>query len=167
MNRLLKYIIIVYYVTHIPISLFFDLQSIFHKYYPEFLQQIYIWYCNSFKDPLMSQALETYGLHPWISIMIYYEILQIPYFFIATYAMAYELNWIRIPSIIYASHVVTTVSSILSEMYYSRLINNSQKMILYSFYVPYLLLPLLILFVFSSTPMPFEKNISLPKRRLE
>jgi hypothetical protein len=89
---------------------------------------------------------------------------QLPFFFIATYAF-WKGNYkeIRTPSLVYAAHVSTTVLSIISQVLvtdFTGCVMNDipngvvcgpqtmhERLMLCSVYVPYLLVPLLIIYV--------------------
>ena len=47
MNDILRYAIIIYYCTHIPITLCLDLQGLLHAYFPPALQQLLQWYVRT------------------------------------------------------------------------------------------------------------------------
>ena len=150
MNSMYRIMLIVYFVIHIPTTIIVDLQAIFADYYPEalrtFFQEQYI---VKYGDFLMAAP------PVWLKAMIYFELLQLPFFFVATYALVNKKNWIRIPAIIYGSHVTTTVSVILSEFYFSDKITTAQKTVLFSFYLPYLFIPLSITVYMALVTEPF------------
>ena len=159
MNQIYRVFLIVYFVTHIPILFLIDFQALFIEFYPkalkDFVQNQYI---TKFGDYLM-------GDPPiWLKALIGFEVLQVPFFFIATYAIVFKKNWIRIPSIIYSSHVVTAVSIILTDFYNSTRISFNQKAVLFSFYLPYLLIPLSLLLYMSFVPKPFHSSVATKKR---
>jgi EXPERA (EXPanded EBP superfamily) len=159
MNQLYRTVLIVYFVTHIPTSLLIDLQALFSDLYPEFLRAFMReQYISKFGDYLMADP------PIWLKALIGFEVLQIPFFFIATYALVYKKNWIRIPSIIYSSHVVTAVSVILTDFYNSTRLSFNQKAVLFSFYLPYLIIPLSLLLYMSFVPKPFQSSVDTKKR---
>ena len=159
MHSILRWSIIVYYLTHIPITLCLDLQALLQPLYPATLRNLYFWYISTYNDPLMSAQPF------WFKSFIFYEIFQIPYFFVAAHAMFYRKNYIRIPSIIYGCHVTTTVSAILSELVFSTKITHNEKLVLFSFYFPYLLFPAVILFYFTLYSDPFGDSGSEKKTK--
>jgi len=150
MNELLRIIFLVYFITHIPITACLDLQVILGEYYPESLQQITAWYVQTYHDPLI-------GEQPiWFKSFIWAEFLfQMPFFFVAAYGLLFRKNWIRIPSIAYGMHVATTVWGILAEFIFSKSITDQEKLTLFAFYVPYLIIPLLLALYMCFTEVPF------------
>ncbi|XP_051937140.1 sigma intracellular receptor 2 [Hippocampus zosterae] len=159
--RLLEKIFAFYFISHIPITLFIDLQTVLPGYfYPEALRDLLQWYSKEFKDPML--------LHPpeWFKSFIVCEgLLQLPFFPIAAYAfLKGSCHWIRTPAIIYSTHVATTLIPILSHI----LFHNStvergwspqtwqERWMLAAIYAPYLFVPVLLLFtmLLSSTYNP-------------
>lgn len=84
---------------------------------------------------------------------------QFPFFFVAIYGLLYKKQWIRIPSIVYGSHVVTTLLPIMFTFYHA---DNSDghinKLALFGFYMPYLLIPFLLTAYMCLNPDPFKEN---------
>ncbi len=154
MNEILRITFLGYFITHIPITLSLDLQALFGPYYPPQLQALCAWYCATFKDQLM--------LHQpaWFKSFIVAELLfQLPFFFVATYGLLYKKNWIRIPSIIYGTHVATTVWPIIADLIMSDVNTVSEKYVLFGFYFPYFLIPAMLAGYMAAYPYPFgEKN---------
>ena len=152
MNDIYRYILIVYFITHIPITLIVDLQSLFIESYPDiFVEFVRNQYLLKYGDYLMADP------PIWLKALLTFEIFQVPFFFVATYALHYRKNWIRIPAIVYSTHVVTAVSLILAELYFSSRITFQQKTVLFSFYLPYLIIPACLLTYMCAYPQPFSK----------
>lgn len=141
--------VICYYVSHIPITLCLDLQGLLHSFYPTVLQDLLSWYVKNFNDPLMG------GQPVWFKSFIFWECFQVPYFAVAANAMINRDNSIRIPSIIYGAHVSTTVSAILSDLYFSQKVTHEQRMVLLALYLPYFIFPFSILVYFAAYSEPF------------
>ncbi|KAJ1435283.1 transmembrane protein 6/97 [Ochromonadaceae sp. CCMP2298] len=160
MNPILRVVFIIYFVTHIPITLTLDLQVIFGKYYPEALQQLFSWYCTTHNDQILL-------LKPvWLKSFIWAECLfQLPFFFAASYALIYKKNWIRIPSIIYGAHVATTVWALLAEFVYHDNILPQQKLVLFSFYAPYFVIPALLMLYMAAYRKPFGEKSKKTKTK--
>jgi hypothetical protein len=147
-----RYILLAYFITHIPITLLIDLQSLFLESYPEALKEfVRNHYLLKYGDYLMADP------PIWLKALLTFEILQVPYFFVATYALLYRKNWIRISSIVYSSHVITAVSLILAELHFSSRITFEQKVSLFSFYLPYLIIPACLLAYMCAYPQPLSK----------
>ena len=103
MHTALRYTFLVYFVTHIPISLVLDFQGVLGEFYPASLRDLYKWYVGTFSDPLMAAP------PVWLKAFIAAELLlQFPFFFAASYSLLFKKNWIRVPGIIYGTHVATT-----------------------------------------------------------
>lgn len=150
MNNLLRWVFLIYFITHIPITLCVDLQVLFGQYYPSSLVQLNDWYIATYNDVIIRDK------PMWLQSFIWCELLfQMPFFFVATYGLLMQKNWIRIPSILYGAHVATTVIPILAETLTSAQNTIEQKVMLTSFYAPYLLVPLLLALYMSFNPKPF------------
>ena len=105
-------LILFYYIIHIPITLFIDSQVIFPAHlYPLPLTNVLNNYVKTLEDNLV-------GTKPmWFVAMTYGEIFfQFPFFFISIYAFWKKRNWIRIPTIIYGTHVATTLVPIIGSV---------------------------------------------------
>ncbi|KAK7494025.1 hypothetical protein BaRGS_00014683 [Batillaria attramentaria] len=150
MQRFLDVVFFLYYLTHVPIALFVDSQAVFpQKYYPEQLVNLKNWYCREFRDPMMVDP------PPWFCSFCLCEVfIQFPFFFVGIYAYfkgAAKAKWIRIPVIIYSTHVATTLITIFyhtltydfSASPYPAPRNLSERLTLLGFYAPYLIIPLL------------------------
>jgi hypothetical protein len=155
MNSLLKCIFLFYFISHIPITLCVDLQVLFGSHYPQSLQDLNNWYLSTYKDHLIAEK------PLWLQSFIVAELLfQLPFFFVATYGLLFNKNWIRIPSICYGVHVATTVWPILAETILSSRNTLQEKVTLCGFYLPYLLIPLLLAgyMVWNEKPFNSSKN---------
>jgi len=152
--RLLEWIFFFYFLTHIPITVFIDSIAVVPKdlgklIYPQAAQDLLKWYTKEFRDPLMVDP------PAWFKSFIYCEVFfQFPFFFFAAYAFwKGSRRWIRVPAIVYSTHVATTLIPILSHIFLVDFKNSKspgpetfeQRLILCSVYMPYLILPLLIL----------------------
>lgn len=150
MNGLLRAIFLIYFITHIPITLCVDLQVLFGQYYPASLIQLNDWYIATYNDHL----IRTKPI--WLQSFIWAELLvQTPFFFAATYGLIFKKNWIRIPSILYGAHVATTVIPILAETLVSTVNTDQEKLMLVGFYAPYFLIPFILAMYMSFVPKPF------------
>ncbi|MBN3304139.1 SGMR2 protein, partial [Amia calva] len=148
--RLLEWLFFFYFASHIPITLFIDLQALLPaEIYPQTLRDVLRWYAAEFKDPMM---LDPPG---WFKSFIFCEaIVQMPFFPVAAYAFFKGgRRWIRIPAIIYSVHVATTLIPILTHILFHRFPGTphpgpqtpSERLALLGIYSPYLLVPLLLL----------------------
>ncbi|XP_061868462.1 sigma intracellular receptor 2 [Colius striatus] len=146
-----------YFLSHIPITLLIDLQPLLPAgLQPPALTELLQWYAASFRDPLMLQPPE------WFKTFVYCEaFLQLPFFPVAFYAfLKGGCKWIRTPAIIYSTHVATTLLPILAHILchdFSKAElggprTQRERLLLLSVYLPYLLIPLLLLFTMLCNP---------------
>ncbi|CAG5131929.1 unnamed protein product [Candidula unifasciata] len=156
--RFLDVIFFIYFLTHIPISVLVDFQALLpSKYYPQQLIALKDWYCTEFRDPLLM-------LPPvWFKSLIVCELFQFPFFFVAVYGFfkgARICKWLRLPCIIYGSHVATTLVPIIFHVLLQDFSkeklpsprNFNERLFLLSVYTPYLLIPIALVLdaLFSS-----------------
>ncbi|KAM6933097.1 sigma intracellular receptor 2 [Xenentodon cancila] len=148
--RVLEIIFFFYFATHIPITLFIDLQALLPGHvYPQSLTELLRWYAEEFKDPLVRDPPE------WFQSFIFCEALfQTPFFPIAAYAfLKGGCKWIRTPAIVYSTHVATTLVPILAHILFYKFPVKphpgpqtlQERWLLVSIYAPYLLVPVLLL----------------------
>ncbi|MBN3319941.1 SGMR2 protein, partial [Atractosteus spatula] len=148
--RFLEWVFFLYFASHVPITLFIDLQALLPgELYPQSLKDVLRWYAAQFKDPMM--------LDPpaWFKSFIFCEaLLQTPFFPVAAYAF-YKggCRWIRTPAIVYATHVATTLIPILAHILFYRFPEGPhpgpqsprERLTLTAIYAPYLLIPIILL----------------------
>ena len=153
MNNLLRAVFLIYFFTHIPITIVLDAQALIGFIYPRSLQDFNTWYFTTFNDALIRSP------PIWLQSFIFEELLlQLPFFFIATYGLIKKKNWIRIPSIVYGAHVSTTVWAILPEIWVSSASFN-EKLLLTLFYGPYFVIPMLLCIYMCIFDVPFPEYI--------
>ncbi|XP_064618496.1 sigma intracellular receptor 2-like [Lineus longissimus] len=112
-RSLLDWLFAIYFITHIPIAIFFDSQMLLPSWlYPEVARNTVLWYSKEYKDPMVVAA------PVWFKSFIVCEItMQLPFFFFGAYAFVKGgCRWIRTPLLIYASHVVTTMLPIMAHI---------------------------------------------------
>ncbi|ORX42936.1 hypothetical protein DM01DRAFT_1296239, partial [Hesseltinella vesiculosa] len=143
--RWLDFVFFTFFLTHIPITLFFDLQALYPtSWVPEKLLAIVAWYVDITCDPFMDPLNDMY----WFKSLATLEgIFQLPFFFVACYGLYYGKDWIRLPLIVYGAHVVTTVMPIVLELTAnaSLALTVAQRGVLLSIYSPYLIIPAVML----------------------
>jgi hypothetical protein len=153
MNKLARYIFIIFFTTHIPITILIDGQGLFGSLYPQVLRDVFSWYVNTYNDILMKDPPK------WLQAIIMAELcFQLPFFFIATYCLIKKKNWIRIPAIVYGSHTATTLLPILYEFMSATNLSFGQKVTLMSFYMPYLIIPCFLVIYFTNHAVPFPRT---------
>jgi hypothetical protein len=86
MERPVDWILFVYFTSHIPITIFFDLQAIYPKaFIPYVLAQVNGSYVNFLADPFMDTNRPTMY---WFKSFAFCEaLLQLPFFFFAAYGV--------------------------------------------------------------------------------
>ncbi|XP_040194366.1 sigma intracellular receptor 2 [Rana temporaria] len=156
-TRLLEWIFFFYFFSHIPITLLVDLQAVLPSaWYPQQLLDLMRWYTATFKDHLMRNP------PPWFMSFVYCEaIVQLPFFPVAAYAfLKGGCRWIRVPAIVYSSHVATTVLAILAHLLFGDFPKTKEldsptqqeRLTLVTIYAPYLVIPVLILVTMLFNP---------------
>lgn len=143
-----------------PITLCIDGQAFLGRYvqYPEFLLSLMRYENDQLEDFLMRDP------QPWFRSIVAAEIvLQLPFFFVAVYGLVAEKNWIRVPMVIYGSHVATTLVAILGEFLQAPLAegyfsSEAARWTIIAVYLPYLIVPLLITVVFALDAAPFASG---------
>ncbi|XP_077021403.1 sigma intracellular receptor 2 [Tamandua tetradactyla] len=166
-RRVLEWILGFYFLSHIPITLFLDLQALLpRELFPVELRNLLNWYNKEFKDPLMQDP------PTWFKSLLFCELVfQLPFFPIATYAFFKGgCKWIRTPAIIYSVHLMSVLIPILSELLFGEFSKARgfkgqgpetfrERLILLSFYAPYFLIPfMLLLFMLRSPYYKYEEK---------
>uniref|UniRef100_UPI00358F773A sigma intracellular receptor 2 isoform X2 n=1 Tax=Myxine glutinosa TaxID=7769 RepID=UPI00358F773A len=148
--RVLEICFFLYFIAFIPVFLLFDSQGVFPaSYYPQPLRQILGDYAINYRDPLLVDP------PAWFHAILFCEIfMQLPFLPVAAYAF-YKggQRWIRVPVIMYATHVATTDLVICSHFMWHDFSNSThpspstqgQRSLLLAVYSPFLLVPLLML----------------------
>ncbi|KAL0972726.1 hypothetical protein UPYG_G00193970 [Umbra pygmaea] len=98
----------------------------------------------------------------WFKSFIFCEaLIQTPFFPIAAYAfLKGRCRWIRMPAIVYSTHVATTLVPILAHILYYPFPmepnpgpqNQKERWTLVAIYAPYLLVPLMMLVTMLFSP---------------
>ena len=109
------------------------------------------WWGRTFDPVLMARP-------PWWKMTIWIDALFFgPFYLIALYAYLKGRDWIRIPSIIYSSVLITNVLIILSEERYGAYATPHWTVVLLA-NLPWLLFPLYILYRMGRSPHPFTRE---------
>ncbi|KAI7900312.1 transmembrane protein 6/97 [Cokeromyces recurvatus] len=144
-SRPLDLIYFVYFATHIPITLAIDFQVFYPpNWVPQIFKDALDFYVLTYKDPFMGSSTPIYW---YLSFIVCELLIQLPFFFIACVGLIKDCKYIRLPLAIYGSHVATTVlPSILEVLLNPELkLNQTERLVLCSFYAPYFILPLIML----------------------
>ncbi|XP_024420904.1 sigma intracellular receptor 2 [Desmodus rotundus] len=159
-RRGLEWLLGFYFLSHVPITLLFDMQSVLpREFYPIQLRNLLKWYAKEFKDPLLQYP------PMWFKSFLFCElVLQLPFFPIATYAFFKGgCKWIRTPAIIYSVHTMTSLIPILSTLLWEDFSKTSafkgqgpktfhERLALMCVYAPYFLIPLMLLLLMLRSP---------------
>ncbi|CAM9208932.1 unnamed protein product [Heterosigma akashiwo] len=149
----LRVLFLGFFISHIPTTLLIDGQAVIGSCYPQVLKDVLQWHISTNQDFLMRD------LELWFRCVVWGElVLQLPFFFVASYAFYKGCNWIRIPSIIYGSHVATTMIPILGEIIFSpkwSAASGQANLLLFGIYFPYLAIPFLMVVTMALDPEPF------------
>jgi len=156
-------VVLLYFLSHIPITILIDSQVLLRSYitYPKTLLDVCDQYVLDFQDKLV-------GNPPlWFQVFTACELLvQLPFFFFASYAYYKGRNWIRIPAIVYGVHVVTTLVPILAVQFLDpqiRPTDNVTLACLASIYSIYLFIPLYIVLTNIFYEFPFSETSKVKK----
>jgi hypothetical protein len=153
MNEVFRWVLIVYFATHVPITLCVDLQGLIPKIYPDNLTNLLEWYTTAFEDQLMAHP------QPWFKSFLFAEgVFQLPFFFVALYGLLKKRNWLRIPSIIYGAHTSTTVWPIMAETIAFKHSSYQKTILLVLIYSPYFCMPLALAIYMAFVPTPFPHS---------
>ncbi|KAH7301306.1 hypothetical protein KP509_23G019500 [Ceratopteris richardii] len=128
-----------YFVMHIFITVFVDSQAILPaSLYPLPLRSIFSWHISFSGDYLMRD------MPPYFKGLVFAEVfLQIPLFFANAYGFYHEKRWARTTGLIYGVTAATSLVPILTDFLYS---NVATKNLLMAIYVPFLVIPLALVF---------------------
>ena len=138
-----KVAFLLYFASHVPITILIDGQGAFSTYYPQPLRDLVQWYCHVFGDVLMR-----YPSPIWFQSVILAEVfLQLPFFFISLAVLwpaaekhdGHYPRWFQSLCLVYGAHVSTFWTS--SEM------TTIQVAMTTAVYLPYLLFPLYLLYL--------------------
>lgn len=95
LQRPIDWILFVYFASHIPITIFFDLQCLYPQWLiPQFFVQLNGSYLQLTSDPFMDTSNTIYWFK---SFALCEAFIQLPFFFIACHALLKNKSWIRLP----------------------------------------------------------------------
>jgi len=156
-RRLVDIIILIYLFFNLFfISYLFDLEQIViintsHFNYPiwppRFIVDLSHWWGSNF-DPLLNARPVWWRATIWIDAIFFG-----PYYAFAIYAFLKRKNWIRVPSIVYASVMLTNVTIILSEEIWGPLATPHLAAVVGA-NASWIVVPALILYRMSREPFP-------------
>jgi hypothetical protein len=118
---------------------------------PPFMVDLVHWWGNTFDPVLMARP-------PWWMVTIWIDALFFgPFYVVAIYAYTTGKEWIRIPSIIYASVLMTNVLVILGEELFGAHATPNAPIVLLA-NAPWLLMPIYIIYRMWRYPKPFTET---------
>ncbi|XP_063147172.1 uncharacterized protein LOC134488640 [Candoia aspera] len=154
--RVLEWIFVLFFLTHVPITLFVDVPLLLPGVYPPALSRFLTWYTTTVKDPLMGHP------GPWFKSFLCMESIA-PLFFFPVAAYAFwkgNCKWIRTPVVIYTMHVATAATACLAQILFAGFSNAQvpspqtpwERLTLSAVDAPYLAIPLLMLLFVLFSP---------------
>lgn len=144
-----------FFASHIVFTLIVDAQAILPpNFVPKMLQDLLAFEVSYFNDPIMKNAHELL----WFQALVVCEMLfQLPFFFLACWflsdakASTYP-EYFRSACIAYGAHTATTMVPILATLAWNSDATSSERFLVISMYLPYLILPLLLLLLAATSP---------------
>ncbi|OZJ03398.1 hypothetical protein BZG36_04001 [Bifiguratus adelaidae] len=135
-----------YILTHIPATIILDIPHILPEHLvPSGVQLFRQWYVSNYKDPFIGG-----GAGIWFSSFIVCEALfQLPFFVWSLSQLWNDSKRVRPAMVVYSTHAITTLVPIIGELTFNRrgvfALTQSERTLLFAFYLPYLLIPLVML----------------------
>jgi len=145
LSRPLDAIFFLYFVSHTVITIVLDVQGVVPAHVvPSSFIALKAWYVDQYKDPFVAAP------NAWWfkSFMVSEAFLQLPFFVYAARGLLNDSPKVRLPMIVYGAHVATTTAPLFVELWlnnHTHGLNFEQQVTLTSFYLPYLLIPLVVL----------------------
>ena len=137
-------IYLIYFLSHIPITLFIDSQAILPgRWFPALPVDLLGWHIETNHDFLMRTRPD------WFRSLVFVEVLlQLPFFVVASRALLARTEArFRAAFVVYGAHTATTMVPILGEIILrggDAFPTESHRWRLVAIYVPYLAVPLAI-----------------------
>ena len=155
MRELVRKVLIVFFLTHIPATLLVDSQAVLPPHLvPDFARRLLAWHVAQTGDPLMDHVAPGRPPFPaWFKALVVGELaLQLPFFFVAVYAFSRRRSWVRLPALAYGVHTATTLLPIFAELVAAAPADKLPALL--AIYFPYFALPLACVWLMWS-PTPF------------
>ncbi|XP_054857218.1 sigma intracellular receptor 2-like [Eublepharis macularius] len=156
LTRALERLFAAFFLVHVPITVLVDLQVVWPAWHPPVLKEFLKWFITTFKDPVMLES------PVWFKSLIYCEVFfHLPFFPFAIYAfLKGDCKWIRIPAIIFAAHVTTSMVPILAHFMFHDFSGStpvgpetwSERLHLSAIYGLYFMFSLMLLFTMLFSP---------------
>ncbi|KAF5828798.1 transmembrane protein 6/97 [Dunaliella salina] len=159
LRRPFDLVYVLYFFSHVPITMLFDSQSIVpREAFPTWATDAMDWHARVNSDHLV-QANPTW----FVALVVCECLLQLPTFLVFVYAFMYQRSWVRIPAIVYGSHVTTTLVPILTEFLFHE---SAPKVMAALVYSPWLLLPLILTIRMAARPYPDNLQAKLQSKMI-
>jgi hypothetical protein len=126
---------------------------------PRFMIDLTHWWGNNF-DPVLIARPQWWKMSIWIDVLFFG-----PFYAVAIFAYIRGKEWIRIPSIIYASVILTNVTIILGEEIAGAHATPQPGAVLLA-NASWVIFPLLIIYRMWRSPHPFTREVT-PAMRLQ
>jgi hypothetical protein len=170
MNETLRTVFLVFFGSHIPITLCLDMQAVFGEYYPTPIRSFFLWYATSFLDggdPLMDPNRGV-GTKAWLESFIVCETLfQLPFFFFAVHYLYNRKEddiKFTVWALVYGVHVASTVIPIEATLLLEYDISVQQRATLMAIYAPYLIIPAMLAWWAGTTLLALANNAQKKKK---
>lgn len=162
-SRPLDIVILAFYLVNIVfISYFFDLEQIvipdtsnfdYPLWPPKFLVDLSHWWGRNF-DPLLLARPVWWRATIWIDALLFGQ-----FYAAGIYAIIKGKDWIRIPSIIYASVMLTNVTIIMSEEIWGAHASGHLGAV-FAANGPWIIVPLLVIYRMYNAERPFTVQVA-------
>lgn len=99
----------------------------------------------------------------WFQIAIWLEVfVQAPFYILAIFAFLRQLNWIRIPAIVYSTVLLTIMPIVLGEQYFGTY-RTDKPLLVTGVYGAYVIMPIFVLArVWAPQVFPTPKKVAVP-----
>ncbi|KAJ1984309.1 Transmembrane protein 97 [Dimargaris verticillata] len=146
--RPLDLLYLVYFVQHIPATLFVDSQILFPtEWFPKALTDLAQYWLSVSGDPLFAAGRigDNSNLTWLYTFMVAEFVFQLPFFGFAIRGLYRDSPCIRLPLALYGAHVATAVAPILTSIWFGYPdLTTLQRYTLSAAYVPYFIIPVLM-----------------------
>jgi len=147
-------------LMNIPVVLLIESQVLLPaSFFPQPLLDAVQWYVHFSGDYLVGDK------PAFLQGLVFAEVLfQLPLLIANSYAFIAGKDWGRITGVIYAAHVATTMFPIFADILVT---NVPTRNMLIGIYIPYLIIPLIMLARLAPAQYPFTESVSLSKVKKE
>jgi len=149
-----------FFASHIFVTLFMTAQTILPPWiYPDFMTGLLPFYASQFNDTLMMLPFDL-----WFRSLVAVEVLvQVPFFVVAVCILSNAdkysgSGWFKTTCLLYGSHAATTLIPILAITLFNEINSVSEKVVLLSFYFPYLIFPAWLIYICATNDDIFATN---------